>query len=40
MKPDNLLLDNDFNLKISDFGFANEIFGKNNSGVCKTIYGT
>jgi len=32
IKPDNILLDKDFNIKIADFGFAGPIMGKNNSG--------
>jgi serine/threonine protein kinase len=32
IKPDNILLDKDFNIKIADFGFAGPIMGRNNSG--------
>jgi serine/threonine protein kinase len=34
------LLDEKFNLKIADFGFAAPIDGKDDSGFCKTKLGT
>ncbi len=40
MKPENVLFDNNFNLKIADFGFAAPIQGKDGSGFCKTKLGT
>jgi len=40
MKPENLLYDSDFNLKIADFGFATAIAGKEGDGLLKTILGT
>lgn len=32
MKPENLLYDKDFNLKIADFGFATALAGKDGDG--------
>lgn len=40
MKPENLLFDENFNLKITDFGFAIGLSGKDNSGFLKTHLGT
>lgn len=40
MKPENLLYDDDFILKIADFGFAKAISGDNGDGLLKTILGT
>jgi serine/threonine protein kinase len=40
MKPENLLYDKDFNLKIADFGFATAIAGKDGDGLLRTILGT
>ena len=40
MKPENLLFDQNFNLKITDFGFSIGINGKDNSGFLKTHLGT
>jgi len=36
LKPENLLLDNDFVLKISDFGFAAPMCGRDDSGLMET----
>lgn len=40
MKPENLLYDNFFNLKIADFGFAAPLAGREGTGVCRTKLGT
>ena len=40
MKPENLLLDKDFTLKITDFGFAAPIKGRDGSGLLQTQLGT
>lgn len=40
MKPENLLFDSEFNLKIADFGFAAQIEGNNGNGLLKTKLGT
>lgn len=40
MKPENLLYDENFNLKIADFGFATAIEGSDGSGLLHTILGT
>ena len=40
LKPENLILDKDFNLKITDFGFAAPIEGRDNSGLLNTQLGT
>ncbi len=40
LKPDNLLLDKQFNLKVSDFGFAINIYGRDGSGFTSTYKGT
>ena len=32
MKPENILFDNDFNIKIADFGFATALAGKDGLG--------
>ena len=40
MKPENLLFDGAFNLKIADFGFAAPIEGRDGSGFNKTKLGT
>lgn len=40
LKSDNLLLDDDFNLKIADFGFAAPIKGHDGSGILKEKLGT
>jgi len=36
LKPENLLLDSNFELKITDFGFAAPIAGRDSSGFLKT----
>lgn len=40
LKPDNLLLDNDFSLKIADFGFAAPVEGRDGRGLLTTKLGT
>ena len=40
MKPENLLFDASFNLKIADFGFATAFAGKDGSGQLHTVLGT
>lgn len=40
IKSENLLLDADFTLKITDFGFSAPIAGRDNSGMLKTQVGT
>jgi serine/threonine protein kinase len=40
LKPDNLLLDGNFNLKIADFGFAAPFLGRDGSGNLNTKCGT
>ena len=40
LKPDNILYDKDFMLKIADFGFSAPLSGNDNSGWQKTYLGT
>lgn len=40
LKPDNLLMDDAFNIKIADFGFAAPIVGRDGSGYLLTPLGT
>jgi serine/threonine protein kinase len=40
LKPQNILFDDNFNIKICDFGFAAPSGGKENMGLCKTALGT
>lgn len=34
------MLDNNFNLKIADFGFAGPVGGRDGTGMCTTLLGT
>jgi serine/threonine protein kinase len=36
LKPENLLLDENFNLKVADFGFATDLTGKDGTSRLKT----
>jgi serine/threonine protein kinase len=40
MKLDNILLDENFIVKIADFGFTGQLKGKNGSGLMTTVLGT
>ena len=40
LKPDNLLLDNEFNLLVADFGFAAPVEGRDGSGYLRSYVGT
>jgi serine/threonine protein kinase len=40
LKPENLLLDENFDLKIADFGFAGPMAGRDGSGLLNTRLGT
>ena len=40
LKPENLLLDDNFLLKIADFGFAAPMGGRDGSGLMETKLGT
>ena len=40
LKPENLMLDNNFVLKIADFGFAGPLAGRDGGGTLSTNLGT
>lgn len=40
MKPENILMDQNFSLKIADFGFSTLIEGSKGDGLCRTKLGT
>ena len=40
IKPDNILIDKDFNLKVADFGFATKLSGEDGSYVLHEYLGT
>ena len=40
LKPDNILLNENFVLKIADFGFAGALAGRDGSGYMRTVLGT
>ena len=40
LKPDNILFDKDFNIKIADFGFAGPCKGRTGNGYLTTVLGT
>jgi len=39
LKPENILLDEDFNIKLADFGYS-KIFSANKNGILNTPIGT
>lgn len=40
LKPQNILVDENFNLKIADFGAAGLLQGSKGAGMCSTLGGT
>ena len=40
LKPQNIIFNENFDLKICDFGFASPVGGKEGNGLCKTNLGT
>jgi serine/threonine protein kinase len=40
LKPENLLFDRNFNLKITDFGYSTYLAGKDGTGLLKTHLGS
>ena len=40
MKPENMLLDSNYQLKVADFGIAGPISGRDGSGALNTVLGS
>lgn len=40
MKPENIMLDHNFDVKLVDFGFSAPLLGRDHSGLLRTCLGT